>query len=284
MGMIHRAPASRSSRSGVSLLEIALVAVIAGLLVGGFLMLQNAKSSAALRNLQADIAQITAATRNFHDKYSQLPGDMDDATKYWGTATGDCAKPAGTVDSKSGTCNGNGDGHIGEGFAVQTEVLRAWDHLARAGMYPGSWTGTASVAPHQSVAGDNPGVNLPVTRDIFDGDKQGPLPAAYRLMYANGSPGDFYEAASAGNYLYLAGRINACCGAPYVDGGVIRAADAYRLDTKLDDGRPDLGKVQIKNGYFAGCATSNASPAQYITNADKPGAGSCPLYIDIGIK
>lgn len=270
-------------KRGFSLVELSIVLVILGLIVGAILSGKALIRGAALRSLNADIGTIASATHAFRDKYFMLPGDMNNATQFWGKDNANCPGDTGTA-STPGTCNGNGDGHIGAGFSLQLEVLRAWDQLARAGMYPGSWPGTASIAPGQSVAGDNPGVNLPVSKYTFGGGMSNYVALAYRLMYANGSAGDFYSTGSAGNYLYLAGRMNACCGAPYVDGGGIVPTDAYNLDMKLDDGMPATGKVQVKQGWWGSCATSNTVGAQYVLTNDEAGSGSCPLYVDIGIK
>lgn len=270
-------------RHGFSLVELSIVLVILGLLVGGILAGKSLMRAAALRSVQADIASIASATHSFRDKYFMLPGDMNNATQFWGKDNAACPADSGTA-STPGTCNGNGDGRIGAGFAVQLEVLRAWNQLSRAGLYPGNWPGTPSIAPGQVMAGDNPGVNLPASRYNYGGGMTNYVALAYRLMYAAGSAGDLYNSNDRGNYLYLAGRLNACCGGPYADGGGIVPTDAYNIDMKLDDGRPDIGKVQVKPGWFGGCATANTSPAQYVQTNDETGSGSCPLFINIGIK
>ena len=95
----------QTSKDGFTLVEIAIVMVIIGLLIGGVLkgqaMIQNAKVKRVAK--QAD--EIRAAVMSFYDKYGMYPGDENIA-----------AIPPGTDGE------GNGSGQINA--AEQFEVFR----------------------------------------------------------------------------------------------------------------------------------------------------------------
>ncbi len=63
-------------QSGFTLVEIAIVLVIIGLLLGGILKGQELINSARVRNLADQNSGIQAAYYGFIDRYRQVPGDM----------------------------------------------------------------------------------------------------------------------------------------------------------------------------------------------------------------
>lgn len=99
---------------GFSLVELSIVLVILGLLTGGILAGQSLIRAAELRSVITTTDRYQAAVYSFRDKYFALPGDMRNATSFWGDqATGPSAcADAGITDGTPGTCNGNGDGLI----------------------------------------------------------------------------------------------------------------------------------------------------------------------------
>ena len=81
---------------GFTLIEIAIVLVIIGLLLGGVLKGQELITSARVRNLISQQDGIKAAFFGFQDRFRALPGDYAAAT----------TNIAGVSD------NGNGNGRI----------------------------------------------------------------------------------------------------------------------------------------------------------------------------
>lgn len=113
----------KTNQSGFTLIEIAIVLVIIGLLLGGVLKGQELITSARVRNLIAQQDGIKAAYFGFLDRYRALPGDYSAASSnIKGVA-------AGAVG------NGDGDGQI----ELANESVRAWDHLSKAGFITGSY-------------------------------------------------------------------------------------------------------------------------------------------------
>ena len=66
---------SRKGQSGFTLVEIAIVLVIIGLLLGGVLKGQEMITNAKVSKVENDYKGITAAILAYQDRYGVLPGD-----------------------------------------------------------------------------------------------------------------------------------------------------------------------------------------------------------------
>ena len=64
-----------TKQKGFTLVEIAIVLVIVGLLIGGVLKGQEMITNAKLKRIESDNAGIAAAMFSYQDRYTQLPGD-----------------------------------------------------------------------------------------------------------------------------------------------------------------------------------------------------------------
>jgi prepilin-type N-terminal cleavage/methylation domain-containing protein len=137
-------------QQGFTLIEIAIVLVIIGLLLGGVLKGQELIQSARVRNLISQQDGIKAAYFGFLDRYRSLPGDYLQAT----------ANIPGCVEA---TCpNGNGNGQI---EASNNEHIAVWSHLSKAGFITGSYDFNATEST--STTPSNPYGSL--VRLIYDG-------------------------------------------------------------------------------------------------------------------
>src|SRR3972149_7603062 len=74
--IIARIDMNNTRQRGFTLVEIAIVLVIIGLLLGGILKGQQLISSARVRNMADQNSGIQAAYFGFLDRYRQVPGDM----------------------------------------------------------------------------------------------------------------------------------------------------------------------------------------------------------------
>ena len=125
---------SRSKAQGFTLVEIAIVLVIIGLLLGGILKGQEMITQAKIKNSISDFSGISAAYYGYQDRYRAIPGDDNGAAARWPAAG---TLPAAT----SGTGNGIVAGTYNNGgaqCAAATEACSWWDHLRRAGFVAGS--------------------------------------------------------------------------------------------------------------------------------------------------
>lgn len=253
--------------SGFSLVELSIVLVILGLLVGGILAGQSLIRASELRAVGTEYNRWITATNAFKDKYFGLPGDLSNAVSFWGQSTA-CGGSA-----ANGTCNGNGDGTFTVPAATgQTgEIFQYWRHLALAGLIEGNYTG---VADNGSALHSTFGVNIPgskltsagwgiETRGYFVGNG-----TMYTLDYGN----DFYVGAAA-----TAER-------PYLP-TILFPEEAWNIDVKNDDGMPLTGKIVNRSYCGLGacsCTTATAAndyTATYRLNATPASIGKpCGLY------
>src|SRR5665647_40387 len=65
----------KTRQTGFTLVEIAIVLVIIGLLLGGILKGQEMITQAKIKNVINDMNGITAALNSYQDRYRALPGD-----------------------------------------------------------------------------------------------------------------------------------------------------------------------------------------------------------------
>jgi prepilin-type N-terminal cleavage/methylation domain-containing protein len=112
-------------QTGFTLIEMAIVMVIIGLLLGGILKGQELITSSRIRSLISQQDGVKAAYFGFHDRYRFPPGDYNLAT----------TNIAGT------TANGNGNGQIQSvlGGGTVDEHIAVWEHLSRAGFINGAY-------------------------------------------------------------------------------------------------------------------------------------------------
>lgn len=120
----------RSQQSGFTLVEIAIVLVIIGLLLGGILKGQELINSAKVKNLANDFRVIPTYIYAYQDKFKALPGDDNQATSHLP------ATPGITIN------NGDGNGVIagsvfGAGNKPTGEALEFWQHVRVANLAAG---------------------------------------------------------------------------------------------------------------------------------------------------
>jgi len=127
---------SRKGQAGFTLVEIAIVLVIIGLLLGGVLKGQELIENAKIKNLANDIRGVTAAYYTYIDRYRVTPGDDAAATTRF-----------------TGVQNGGGNGLITGEYSTLVTALTAttesnnfWQHLRAAGLVSGTGFNPASHA------------------------------------------------------------------------------------------------------------------------------------------
>ncbi|WP_189941608.1 prepilin-type N-terminal cleavage/methylation domain-containing protein [Sulfuriferula thiophila] len=128
-------------QSGFTLIEIAIVLVIVGLLLGGILKGQELITQAKIRNVVNDFNGTSAAYYAYQDRYRAIPGDDPNAATRW-----------------TGTKNGDGDGAVQGSYNSTngaSEAAYFWQHLRLSGLIAGA---TTDKSPPQNAASGITGV------------------------------------------------------------------------------------------------------------------------------
>jgi prepilin-type N-terminal cleavage/methylation domain-containing protein len=212
-----------------SLVELSIVLVILGLLAGGVVAGQSLIRAAELRSVVADQQRFATAISTFKDKYFAIPGDMSNATTFWGKDNAACTAHTGTA-ATPGTCNGNGDARMNTAAAAgaTAEAFQFWKQLALAGLIESAYTGLSGSG---SFAHAVRGTNVPAS-------KIGQ--AAWYTSNADSFPGNTnWWALDYGNYISIG--VQSAAGQPW--GYTFTPEEAWNIDHKLDDGKPATGRV-----------------------------------------
>lgn len=258
------APCEASRSEGFTLIELSIVLVIIGLLIGGVLAGRELIHAAALQKVISEKDRFLVAIRTFQVKYNALPGDMLNATSFWGVDPGGC--PNGNTTPKKETCNGNGDGLIapgGEAGPLPGETLRMWQHLADAGLIPGSYTGH-KVGAYNGGCG-NIGTGVPKFGSSMFGDAgwEWNNPNTANSCCGNAQDNMGYYKQPFRFYANLI-KLGTCANnlGDNLSGSTLSPLDAYQIDSKIDDGKPVTGIMFARPNAFK-CTNNDSANAIY---------------------
>lgn len=236
-------------RHGFSLVELSIVLVILGLLTGGILAGQSLIRAAELRSVSAGAQRYVSAVYSFRDKYMSLPGDMPNATRFWGAQHATPATCQTTASNSALTCDGNGDGAI----SLMYEHVRAIQHLANAGLVEGTYSGVPNPS---STYGVTPGINTLASK----------LPNAGFTLWTNlDASADIRRFANSNGTHYYFGIPGS--NLVITEDGGLSGEELWNIDTKMDDGKPAYGKVMALHNSITQCTTTFVpNTAEYVVN------------------
>lgn len=118
---------------GFTLVEIAIVLVILGLIIGGVLKAQEMITNGKLKRIESDHSGIIVAINSYQDRYLSLPGDDDRASLNFSVYSD------GVNDPDPADIDGDNDGIIDGVWLTSpnSETANLWKHLRAAGLIPG---------------------------------------------------------------------------------------------------------------------------------------------------
>lgn len=230
-------------RKGFTLVELSIVLVVIGLLIGGILASQSMIRTAKINKTIKMLSEFDVATTNFHTKFKQLPGD-----------TNKFPRPDGNF--------GNNDGII-----TYQESVAFWEHLSKG-------VGLKNAKGANYVAVDWAGPALAAMTSInypelpLDQDRS-ELPLGLSVWTGNSGP-----YANRPYFQYMSGPL-------WMEPihSALRPADVYAIDRKIDDGlSTNTGRV-----YADARGSNEPDPCvsgnDYVTSSN---AYACELHVIIG--
>lgn len=263
-----------TGRKGFTLLEMAIVITVVGLLIAAILSARAIIRTSQLQAVMAEYQMYNAAVKSFQAKYHALPGDFSGATTLWGEVSASCKVGAATGTK---TCNGDGSGQIDFDNTPNYENIAAWRHLSLSGFITQNFSGNtvSGACPFDIKAGANaPASKLKGAMWNIGIDRSG-------TVYTTGAAGNQYIPMNVCNYspaihsLWLGGSLQADAAQP---GGcahsqipVMTGEEAYELDVKYDDKRARSGKIrhQYNNtATYETCEDTTSTSGGYRTTAN----------------
>lgn len=132
---------SKSRQSGFTLVELAIVLVIIGLILAAVLKGQEMIQNAKVKSLINDLRSVSAAYYSYQDRYKAIPGDDAAASTHF-----------------TGGINGNGNGIITGTYTdaaspPTTESNLFWQHTRLSGFLTGEATATLANPPNNALGG-----------------------------------------------------------------------------------------------------------------------------------
>ncbi len=272
-----------TKKSAFSLIELSIVLIIIGLLIAGITGGASLIKGAELRAATSEARGYQVAVNGFYSLYNQLPGDLNKAisgaTIYSGPATGqgENGKIQYYADDVVGNCATTNKNAAAT--PCNSESVAAWNQLIATGTIDSTLAliflniGTAQV----------PGIDMPSSKIKFAGwhfDYRNMVGSAGNYVNDSEALGMVKEGGAflAQNVVVLTGATSSATGttstlvngATNVSSGVLTGSDAFSLDSKIDDGKANTGKVRGLNpgGVDATCYTANADvAADYIVTS-----------------
>lgn len=258
-----------------TLVELAIVIVIIGLLVGGVLQGQELIKQAKWRTSMKDIESHRAALATFYGKYNCVPGDCANAFRFFGTECGSNTIMAETTGHTG--CNGNGNKILS-----YAEGQLLWKHLSLAKIIKGSFTEGFSNTIKTNV--NVPAIPIADNAAISAAFSQG-LPSSTSCGFEYCANDAHVRGGMLGKNVFIAGSMTDA--RSYVRGPIFTPMDAFEFDVKFDDGLYYSGSISgyqssiTEGGSVIPCA-DHANRTYHNTHATYSKELRCRLVFDAG--
>lgn len=199
----------KKTQAGFTLVEIAIVLVVIGLMLGGVLKGQELISSAKVKNLVNDFRTTSTLVYGYQDRFRNFPGDQTQAQldAAFGTNAGTVCTPA--AAGLCATNNGRLDGNWNDPD-IKSETFAFWQHVRLANLA----TGTTNTADSNYLPRNADGGLIGIESGVSSTGAAAPLIGGMR-------------------------------GAYYVCSGSVLGRYAKQMDSTMDDGNTATGSVRV---------------------------------------
>lgn len=242
------------SQHGFTLVELAIVIVIIGLLVGGVLQGQELIKQAKIRSLVSQLKGYDAAINIFRSKYgtNAMPGDFIRASQFGLNAVNGVVNTSLTPQANN---NGNGDELLDDGTKLSSvsavgEILNFWVHLSNAKLIKGALTQPANCNGTCNYVAGTGFPSAPLGNGIYVLSISVDPDPSMRLTYILGISG---TVASSGMGDVVGGDANS------ILSRTLASDEAYGIDSKVDDGNAYTGISQSIDRKQEGNGAANES-------------------------
>jgi prepilin-type N-terminal cleavage/methylation domain-containing protein len=270
---------SAFKNSGFTLIELSIVLVIIGLIIGGIVAGQEMIGAAAVRAQISQIEKYNSAVNTFYVKYGYLPGDVPDPyASQFGFAARGAFPGEGDGNGRLDGIDSNNMGAIDCDAPFAGEQAMFWVDLSVAKLIEGGFNTATPVAIPGLISGSSVSLYFPAATigrgnyiTVFSG---GWLCVAGSGNENSGPPYDdglnYFSVAVIGSnqnpYLWNENPWGAASGNG--DAGMT-VAESYSIDNKIDDGLPQSGRVMAYDVTWEFWASGNQTAN--CCNADPSG-------------
>lgn len=237
---------AKQKQQGFTLIELSIVLVIIGLIVGGVLVGQDLIKAAEIRATVSQVEKYNAAVNTFRTKYNAIPGDITGGAGGQAGAFGLYVGP-GTVGQGDG--NGLVEGGVAGGTNSAGENIMFWRHLTDANLVDGAFgvTGNSALAGTGTAAAPGTGLLTAAVTNVAQSLPPAKLGRGTSFLVYSNNGLNYYQ-------IYTVTGITAP-GVMTAGASQMTPTEAYNIDQKVDDGAPNTGGVRAR-----GIAAVNANP------------------------
>lgn len=235
----------KASQKGFTLVELSIVLVIIGLIIGGVLKGQELINNAQIKNVVSQSQGYRAASIAFQEKYGALAGDLPNASQLIPGCTATPCLP-GAGNTGNGVVGDNANADTSNNVSSASENVAFWQQLAATRFIGGIALGTTSTA---------------VFGSRFPSAETG---GGYHVLYQP----------VAGRHVL---RLTGTPGTPASANGALRPDQALQIDSLLDDGLPNSGSVSTNATLSATTCYTLADNIYVAANSNR----TCNLILDL---
>jgi prepilin-type N-terminal cleavage/methylation domain-containing protein len=231
-------------QKGFTLIEISIVLIVIGLIIGGILVAQDLIKTAGINATITQLQKYNAAVTLFDTKYGGIPGDLPFAT----ANSYNLNPPAGPL-----TAGGDGNGLIQSSGADPAyflgEPILFWSELSAANLIEGAYGNSATTSG--AMATD-------ITSTALANNYMPPAKLGHSNSISVASTGKENCFLISG---FGSGKITAATGIYSPQANTLTPQEAYNIDAKIDDGLPGSGSIQAIDTVTPLTQTSISTPA-----------------------